>query len=61
MQIEIQTVTPEVSGNFLYTICPIHLVLAQYYEQQLAQMNVVVEHQRVEKTLALRSDKAHSA
>ena len=49
------------NGNLLYTIRPIQLALDQFYNQQLAQMDVAVERQRVAKALALRSDSAHSA
>ena len=49
------------NGNLLYTIRPIQLALDQFYEQQLAQMDVAVERRRVEKSLALRNDSAHSA
>ena len=49
------------NGNLLYTICPIQLALDQFYEQQLAQMDVVAERQRVAQALALRSNSAHSA
>ena len=49
------------NGNLLYTIRPIQLALDQFYTQQLAQMDVAVERQRVAKALALRSDSAHSA
>ena len=49
------------NGNLLYTIRPIQLALDQFYNQQLAQMDVTVERQRVAKALALRSDSAHSA
>ena len=49
------------NGNLLYTIRPIQPGADQFYEQQLAQMDVAVERQRVAKALALRSDSAHSA
>ena len=49
------------NGNLLYTICPIQLALNQFYEQQLAQMDVAAERQRVAKELTLRSDKRSSA
>ena len=49
------------NGNLLYTIHPIQLALDQFYEQQLVQMDVAAEHQRVAKALALRSDKCDSA
>ena len=49
------------NGNLLYTIRPIQLALNQFYEQQLAQMDVAAERQRVAQALALRSDSAHSA
>ena len=49
------------NGNLLYPIRPIQLALDQFYNQQLAQMDVAVERQRVAKALALRSDSAHSA
>ena len=49
------------NGNLLYTIRPIQLALNQFYEQQLAQMDVAAERQRVAKELALRSDKCDSA
>ena len=49
------------NGNLLYTIRPIQLALNQFYEQQLAQMDVAAERQRVAKALALRSDKCDSA
>ena len=49
------------NGNLLYTIRPIQLALDQFYDQQLAQMDVVSERQRVAKILALRSDKCDSA
>ena len=49
------------NGNLLYTIRPIQLALDQFYEQQLTQMDVVAERQRVAKALALRSDKCGSA
>ena len=48
-------------GNLLYTIRPIQLALDQFYEKQLAQMDVAAERQRVAKALALRNDSAHSA
>ena len=44
------------NGNLLYTIRPIQLALDQFYDQQMAQMDVAAERQRVTKTLALRSD-----
>ncbi len=49
------------NGNLLYTIRPIQLVLGQFYEQQLAQMDTAAECQRVAKALALLSDSAHLA
>ena len=49
------------NGNLLYTIRPIQLALDRFYEQQLMQMDVVAERQRVAKALALRSDKRGSA
>ena len=49
------------NGNLLYTIRPIQLALNQFYEQQLAQMDTAAERQRVAKSLALRSNSAHSA
>ena len=49
------------NGNLLYTIRPIQLALNQFYEQQLAQMDVAAERQRVAKELALRSDKRSAA
>ena len=49
------------NGNLLYTIRPIQLALDQFYDQQLAQMDVAAERQRVAKVLALRSDKCDSA
>ena len=49
------------NGNLLYTIRPIQLALNQFYEQQMAQMDVAAERQRVAQALALRSDSAHSA
>ncbi len=49
------------NGNLLYTIRPIQLALDQLYEQQLMQMDVAAERQRVAKALALRSDSTHSA
>lgn len=49
------------NGNLLYTIRPIQLALDQFYEQQLTQMDVVAERQRVAKSLALRNNSAHSA
>ena len=49
------------NGNLLYTIRPIQLALDQFYEQQLAQIDVAVDRQRVAKALALRSNSAHSA
>ena len=49
------------NGNLLYTIRPIQLALNQFYEQQLAQMDVAAERQRVAKEFALRSDKRSSA
>ncbi|WP_300821745.1 helix-turn-helix domain-containing protein [uncultured Oscillibacter sp.] len=48
------------NGNLLYTIRPIQLALDQFYEQQLAQMDVAADRHRVATTLALRSDSAHS-
>ena len=49
------------NGNLLYTIRPIQLALDQFYEQQLAQMDVAAERQRVAKALALRGNKCGSA
>ena len=49
------------NGNLLYTIRPIQLALDQFYEQQLMQMDVAAERQRVTKTLALRSNACNSA
>ena len=49
------------NGNLLYTIRPIQLALDQFYEQQLTQMDMAAERQRVTTALALRSDSAHSA
>ena len=49
------------NGHLPYTILPIQLALDQFYEQQLAQVDVAAERQRVAKALALRSDSAHSA
>ena len=48
------------NGNLLYTIRPIQLALDQFYEQQLTQMDMAAERQRVATALALRSDSAHS-
>ena len=42
------------NGNLLYTIRPIQLALDQFYEQQLAQIDVAAERQRVAQALALR-------
>ena len=49
------------NGNLLYTIRPIQLALNQFYGQQLAQMDVAAERQRVAKALATRRDKCSSA
>lgn len=49
------------NGNLLYTVRPIQLALDQFYEQQLAQMDVAAERQRVAKAFALRRDKCSSA
>ena len=49
------------NGNLLYTIRPIQLALDQFYEQQLAQIDVAAERQRVANALALRNDSTHSA
>ena len=49
------------NGNLLYTIRPIQLALDQFYDQQLAQMDVAAERQRVATALALRSDSVHSS
>jgi len=49
------------NGSLLYTILPIQLALDRFYEQQLTQMDVAVERQRVATALALRNDSAHSA
>ena len=48
------------NGNLLYTASPIQLALDRFYEQQLAQMDVVAEHQRVAKALALRGNECIS-
>ena len=48
-------------GNLLYTIRPIQLALDQFYEQQLAQIDVAVDRQRVAQALVLRSNSAYSA
>ena len=42
------------NGNLLYTIRPIQLALDQFYEQQLTQMDMAAERQRVAQALALR-------
>ena len=49
------------NGCLRYTIRPIQLALDQFYEQQLARMDVATERQRVAKALALRCDKYGSA
>ena len=49
------------NGNLLYTTRLIQPALDQFYEQQLAQIDVAVDCQRVAQALALRSDSAHSA
>ncbi len=49
------------NGNLRYTIRPIQLALDQFYEHQLAQIDVAAERQRVATALARRSDSAHSA
>ena len=49
------------NGNLLYTILPFQLALDQFYEQQLTQMDVAAERQRVTTALALHSDKRGSA
>ena len=49
------------NGNLLYTILPIQLTLDQFYEQQLTQMDVATERQRVAQALAFHSNSAHSA
>ena len=49
------------NANLLYTIRPIQLALDQFYEQQLAQIDVAAERQRVANALALRNDSTHSA
>ena len=49
------------NGNLLYTIRPIQLALDRFYEQQLMQMDVAAERQRVAKALALRGNKCDSA
>ena len=49
------------NGNLLYTIRPIQLALDQFYKQQLTQMDMAAERQRVTTALTLRSDSAHSA
>ena len=48
------------NGNLLYTIRPIQLALDQFYEQQLARMDMVADRHRVATTLALRNNSAHS-
>lgn len=49
------------NGNLLYTIPPIQLVLDRFYKQQMVRIDLELERQRAAKTLALRSDKGHSA
>ena len=49
------------NGNLLYTIRPIQLALDQFYEQQLARMDVAAERQQIATALALRCDKYGSA
>lgn len=49
------------NGNLLYTTRLIQPALDQFYEQQLAQMDVAVDRQLVAQVLALRSNSAHSA
>ena len=49
------------NGNLLYTIRPIQLALDQFYDQQLAQMSVAAERQRVAKALALHGNECSSA
>ena len=44
------------NGNLLYTIRPIQLALDQFYDQQLAQMSVAAERQRVAEALALHGN-----
>ena len=48
------------NGNLLYTIRPIQLALDQFYDQQLARMDMVADRHRVATTLALRNNSAHS-
>ena len=50
-----------VCSYLLYTIRPLQPALDQFYKQQLAQMDVAVERQRIAKALALSKDSAHSA
>ena len=45
------------NGNLLYTICPVQLALGQFYDQQMAQMDVAAERQRAATALT----SAHSA
>ena len=49
------------NGNLLYTIRPIQLALDQFYDQQLAQMSVAAERQRVAEALALHGNECSSA
>ncbi len=49
------------NGNLIYTIRPIQLALDRFYEEQLAQMDVVAERQRVATALVLHSEKYNSA
>lgn len=49
------------NSNLLCAICPIQLALNQFYEQQLAQMDVAAERQRVAKALALHGNECGSA
>ena len=49
------------NGNLLYTTRLIQPALDQFYEQQLAQIDVAAERQRVANALALRNDSTHSA
>ena len=49
------------NGNLLYTIRPIQLALDQFYDQQLTQMSVAAERQRVAKALALHGNECSSA
>lgn len=49
------------NGSLLYTIQPIQLALDQHHEQQLRQLELDVERQRVAKKLALSSENYNSA